>query len=355
MLFFSGHVFAAARLEPLTVGVFQFYRHLCAALDRGRRTRRRKVRFGFESDLCRPSAAAAVARHRRGAHRCRLSDRNDDVAYRRGQRSGVGGDDHQQNRHIAILQGGDQERRRLEGQNHRDGRPAAFLDATVRYVLRSKFGLDSRSRREVVAHRRTLSRSAGVGAGRRRRGGDVDPALVHCAQSRLSGSWPVSTSSASSIRTRAWWCCGKPSAKNPELVERFLKCIVEGIYIFKTNKAKTLAVFKRYMKGADDEILEETYQAHSRDLGRGAASVRASREGRVGNAVAAISAGEANRRELDRRAIVHENASTTADLSGRCIRNDEDDSNAFKTFKWFKLFKSFKPRKGESRTKFALE
>src|ERR1041384_683117 len=25
-------------------------------------------------------------------------------------------------------------------------------------------------------------------------------------------------------------------AKNPDLVERFLKCIVEGIYIFKTNK-----------------------------------------------------------------------------------------------------------------------
>jgi len=44
-------------------------------------------------------------------------------------------------------------------------------------------------------------------------------------------------------------------------VERFLKCIVEGIYLFKTNKAKTLAVFKQYMKGADDEILEETYQA----------------------------------------------------------------------------------------------
>ena len=53
------------------------------------------------------------------------------------------------------------------------------------------------------------------------------------------------------------------AAKQPELIERFLKCIVEGIFIFKTNKAKTLAVFKRYMKGADDEILEETYQ-HTR-------------------------------------------------------------------------------------------
>jgi hypothetical protein len=50
-------------------------------------------------------------------------------------------------------------------------------------------------------------------------------------------------------------------ARNPDLVERFLKCIVEGIYLFKTNKSKTLAVFKRYMKGADDEILEATYQS----------------------------------------------------------------------------------------------
>ena len=51
--------------------------------------------------------------------------------------------------------------------------------------------------------------------------------------------------------------------KSPDLIERFLKTIVEGIYLFKTNKAKTLAAFKRYMKGADDEILEATYQ-HSR-------------------------------------------------------------------------------------------
>ena len=50
------------------------------------------------------------------------------------------------------------------------------------------------------------------------------------------------------------------AAKQPELMERFLKCIVEGIFIFKTNKAKTLSAFKRYMKGADDDILEETYQ-----------------------------------------------------------------------------------------------
>jgi ABC-type nitrate/sulfonate/bicarbonate transport system substrate-binding protein len=50
------------------------------------------------------------------------------------------------------------------------------------------------------------------------------------------------------------------AAKSPDLVERFLKCIVEGIHIFKTNKAKSVAALKRYMKNADENILEESYQ-----------------------------------------------------------------------------------------------
>ena len=53
------------------------------------------------------------------------------------------------------------------------------------------------------------------------------------------------------------------AAKNPDLVEKFLKCIVEGTYIFKTNKSKSLSALRHYMKGADEEILEESYQ-HTR-------------------------------------------------------------------------------------------
>jgi ABC-type nitrate/sulfonate/bicarbonate transport system substrate-binding protein len=49
-------------------------------------------------------------------------------------------------------------------------------------------------------------------------------------------------------------------AKNPELIDRFLRVIVESIHIFKTNKPRTLAVMKRYMKGADDDVLDESYQ-----------------------------------------------------------------------------------------------
>ena len=48
--------------------------------------------------------------------------------------------------------------------------------------------------------------------------------------------------------------------KNPDLVERFVKCIVEGIHIFKTDKGKSLTALRRYMKGADESILEESYR-----------------------------------------------------------------------------------------------
>ena len=48
--------------------------------------------------------------------------------------------------------------------------------------------------------------------------------------------------------------------KNPDLAERFLKTMIEGIFVSKTEKEKSLAVLRRYMKGTPDDILEETYQ-----------------------------------------------------------------------------------------------
>jgi hypothetical protein len=36
--------------------------------------------------------------------------------------------------------------------------------------------------------------------------------------------------------------------------------MIEGIHIFKTNKQKTVAVLKKYMRGAGDDILDETYE-----------------------------------------------------------------------------------------------
>ncbi len=46
----------------------------------------------------------------------------------------------------------------------------------------------------------------------------------------------------------------------PDTLGRFLKAIVEGIHLFKTNKEKSLEVMSLYMKTKDREALEEGYQ-----------------------------------------------------------------------------------------------
>jgi ABC-type nitrate/sulfonate/bicarbonate transport system substrate-binding protein len=54
--------------------------------------------------------------------------------------------------------------------------------------------------------------------------------------------------------------------KNPQLVENVVRALIEGIAIFKINKEKTFAVWRKYMRGASEEFLEETYQHTSAGL-----------------------------------------------------------------------------------------
>ena len=49
--------------------------------------------------------------------------------------------------------------------------------------------------------------------------------------------------------------------KNNELLERVLKALIEGIAIFKTNKQRSIAVWRKYLRGATDEVMEESYQS----------------------------------------------------------------------------------------------
>jgi hypothetical protein len=50
-------------------------------------------------------------------------------------------------------------------------------------------------------------------------------------------------------------------AKSPELLERVLKTLIEGIAVFRTNKQKSIAVWRKYLRGASDDVLEQSYQA----------------------------------------------------------------------------------------------
>jgi ABC-type nitrate/sulfonate/bicarbonate transport system substrate-binding protein len=55
-------------------------------------------------------------------------------------------------------------------------------------------------------------------------------------------------------------------SKNPQLIENVLKSLIEAIAVFKTNKEKSFAVWRKYMRGASEEFLEETYQYTSAEL-----------------------------------------------------------------------------------------
>lgn len=148
----------------------------------------------------------------------------------------------------------------LKGKTVATGRPGAFLDATVRYVLRSKFGLIPDRDVKLLP---TGEPYLGLQALER---GVVDGAAMsmpHLLIARKAGFRELANFDKLGIEYpyTSVVVQRQTVAKNPDLVEKFLKCIIEGIHLFKTNKAKTLAAFKLYMKGADDDILEETYQS----------------------------------------------------------------------------------------------
>ena len=51
--------------------------------------------------------------------------------------------------------------------------------------------------------------------------------------------------------------------KRPDVTVSFLRTLTEGIQIFKTNREKSMAVMKKYLRGASDDILTETYNYFS--------------------------------------------------------------------------------------------
>ena len=146
----------------------------------------------------------------------------------------------------------------LKGKVIATGRPGAFQDALARYVLRSKFNLmPDKDVRLLPSGEPALSFQS-------LERGVVEGAVMSAPYmfiARKVGMRELANFDKLGIEFpyTSVVVQRQTAAKNPDLVERFVKSIVEGIHVIKTNKPRTLAVLKRYMK-ADDETLEETYQ-----------------------------------------------------------------------------------------------
>jgi ABC-type nitrate/sulfonate/bicarbonate transport system substrate-binding protein len=146
----------------------------------------------------------------------------------------------------------------LRGKVIGTGRPGALAETMVRYVLRSKLNLvpDRDVKLLPVGEPALALQSLERGV--------VDAASFSMPQllvakrmgfrelvnyDKLGIVYPYNT--ATTLRQTV--------SKNPELLEKVSKTIIEGISIFKTNKEKSLAVWKKYLRGVADDVLEETY------------------------------------------------------------------------------------------------
>lgn len=147
----------------------------------------------------------------------------------------------------------------LRGKTLGVGRAGSITDAVVRYVLRAKLGLapDRDVKLFVVGEP-----SLGLQVLER---GIVDAVPLNMPLNfaakklgfrelvnydKLGMTYPSNT--VTTLRQTV--------AKNPELIERFLKTLIDGLYIFKTQKDKSLATMRKNLRGVADEVLDETYQ-----------------------------------------------------------------------------------------------
>ena len=148
----------------------------------------------------------------------------------------------------------------LKGKVIGTGRPGALADTMVRYVLRSKLNLvpDRDVRLLPVGEPALALQSMERGV--------VDAASFSGPQALMAKKmgfrelvnyekvgivYPYNT--VTTLRQTV--------TKSPELLERVLKTLIEGIAIFRTNKQKSIAVWRKYLRGASDDVLEESYQA----------------------------------------------------------------------------------------------
>jgi ABC-type nitrate/sulfonate/bicarbonate transport system substrate-binding protein len=147
----------------------------------------------------------------------------------------------------------------LRGKTIATGRPGAFADTMVRYVLRAKLGLaPDRDVKLLPMGEAALTFPA------------LEKGIVEAASltmpynliakkmgfrelvdyDRVGVVYPYNT--VTTLRQTA--------AKNPELTDKLLKSMIDGTHFFKTHKQKSLAVLKKYMRGAADDILDDTYE-----------------------------------------------------------------------------------------------
>ena len=150
----------------------------------------------------------------------------------------------------------------LRGKTIGSGRPGAITDVMLHYVLRKKLNLEPGRDVKVVP----LGEAAAILPALQK--GVVDGAVL-TTPVRLAAKnmgfremidfddlgIPYPYVGVSTLKSTV--------KKNPDTTVRFLRTLIDGIQVFKSSKEQSLAVMRKYLRGANDEILNETYQYFS--------------------------------------------------------------------------------------------
>jgi len=146
----------------------------------------------------------------------------------------------------------------LRGKIIGSGRPGAINDILLVYILKRKLGLDPNRDVKLV----NLGETPAILPALER--GVVDAAMLTTPArlfakkmgfrelvdfDDLGVQYPYVGISTLKVNVK----------KNPDVTLRLVRTLTDGIQIFKSNKERGLAAMKRYLRGASDEMLEETY------------------------------------------------------------------------------------------------
>jgi ABC-type nitrate/sulfonate/bicarbonate transport system substrate-binding protein len=147
----------------------------------------------------------------------------------------------------------------LRGKSIGAGRPGGLSDTLLAYILKRRLGLDPTREVKVV------------------RLGD-DPSILPALEHGVVDAGMLTTPARWMARKRGFRELLDLDAlgfqypyvgistlkanvkKNPETTGKLIRTLIDGIEIFKTNQEDSLAAMRRYLRGANDEILAETYR-----------------------------------------------------------------------------------------------
>jgi ABC-type nitrate/sulfonate/bicarbonate transport system substrate-binding protein len=147
----------------------------------------------------------------------------------------------------------------LKGKLIATGRPGALNDVLVRYVLTRKWGLspDRDVKLMPIGEPPLMLQALERGV--------VDATSLSVPASFLAkskGFFELVNYDALGLTypQHAVTTLRPTIAKTPQMIEGVLKALIEAVAIFKSNKQKSFAVWRKYMRGASEEFLEDTYQ-----------------------------------------------------------------------------------------------